>query len=283
MFEQTFVKILGVRDEVTYFWSSLDITQNPFFIIDILIVAFIIYWVYIFLKETRAMRILYGIVFLLLLFFISKLLNLVALNYLLQALTTMFVVAIPVVFQPELRSLLERLGRADIVNDFKKLRSSEIDEIFWNILGAVKKLSGANVGALIVISQKTGLKNIIETGTKIDAKISENLLLTIFQPKSALHDGAVVIRGNKITAAGCMLPLTEYNFDSTIGTRHRAAIGLSEQSDAVIIVVSEEKGTISIASKGILNQDIKIEKLKSILENIIEQSKIKPKTKNENS
>lgn len=279
MLDQTYTKILGVKDEIFYFWNSLSFSQNPFFIIDILIVAFIIYWVYIFLKETRAMRILYGILFLIILFFISKLLNLVALNYLLQTLTTMFVVAIPIVFQPELRSLLEKLGQADIVSDFKKISISEIDEIINIITNSVKKLSITKTGALLVIAQKIGIKNIIESGTKIDAKISEDLILTIFQPKSALHDGAVIIKGNKISAAGCMLPLTEHEFDKSFGTRHRAAMGISEQSDAIVIVVSEEKGTISVASKGVLNQDIDINKLRNILEILISQGRLKNKNK----
>lgn len=275
---ETMTKILGAKDEILYFWSSLNVTKEPFFILDILIVSLLIYWFYIFLKETRAMRILYGIIALVILFFISQALNLVALNYILKALTTMFVVAIPVVFQPELRSLLERIGRADIVSDFRRLNKDEISQIISEIVGAVKILSKRKIGALIAISQKTGLKSIIDTGTQIDSKISKDLILTIFQPKSLLHDGAIIIKGDKIIAAGTTLPLTDNRFDFHIGgTRHRAGLGLSEQSDAIIIIVSEEKGTISLANKGILNQDIDIYKLRKSLGDLIHLGRLKKK------
>lgn len=275
---ETMTKILGAKDEVLYFWSSINIADDPFFILDIIIVAMLIYWFYIFLKETRAMRILYGIIFLVILFFVSQALNLVALNYILKALTTMFVVAIPVVFQPELRSLLERIGRTDIVSDFRKLNKDEISQIITEIIGAVKILSKKKIGALIVISQKTGLKNVVDTGTRIDSKISKDLILTIFQPKSPLHDGAIIIKGNKMIAAGTTLPLTSHKFDfHSGGTRHRAGLGLSEQSDAIIIIVSEEKGTISLANKGILNQDIDLLKLKKSLEDMIQKGRTKSK------
>lgn len=267
-------QVLGVKDEVVYFWSSLNFHQNPFFVLDVIIVTALIYWLYILIKETRAIRILYGIVILALLFLLGRLLNLVALNYLLKALMTMLIVAIPVVFQPELRSALEKLGRANIVSDFKKLKRSEISDLISEIVEAVKIMSKNRVGALIVIIQKTGLKDIIETGTTINAKISKELILTIFQPKSALHDGAVIIRGDKIAAAGCTLPLTERRFDYNLGTRHRAAIGLSEQTDAITLVVSEETGHISITAKGILNHDVDEKKLKELLEELIQQGRL---------
>lgn len=269
-------KILGIKDEITYFWSSISFTKSPFFILDILIVSLLIYWIYIFLKETRAIRILYGIILLIILFLIGKLLNLVALNYLLNALTTMFVVAIPVIFQPELRALLEKLGQADIVSDFKKMRRSDISDMVNKITSAIDKLARTKTGALIVICQKTGLKNYIDTGVILNSSISEELLISIFNTKTPLHDGAVIIKGNKIAAAACTLPLSEDKF-LHIGTRHRAALGLSEQSDAIIIVVSEEKGTISVASKGILNQDIDLKKLKLLLNTIILQGRQKNK------
>jgi len=270
-------KVLGIKDEITYFWSSLNFGQSPFFILDIIIVSLLFYWIYVFLKETRAMRMLYGIVFLLLLFFLSQALNLIALNYLLKALTAMFVVAIPVVFQPELRSLLEKLGRTDIVSDFRRLKRADITQIISEIVKATEKLAKTKTGALMVITQKTGLKNIIDTGVHLDAIVSQSLILSLFYPKSALHDGAVIIKGDQIAAAGCTLPLSEDNYISHIGTRHRAALGLSEQSDAIIIVVSEEKGTISLANHGILNQDIDIAKLKKLLDELIQQGRLKKK------
>lgn len=265
---------MGAKDEVVYFWSSLNFGRNPFFILDIIIVTALIYWLYVLIKETRAMRILWGIVILTLLFFLGKILQLAALNYLLKALMTMIIVAIPIVFQPELRSALEKLGRADIVSDFRRLKRTEISEIISEIIKAVNKLAETKTGSLIVISQKTGLKDIIETGTKIRAKITKELLLTIFQPKSPLHDGAVIIKGDKIAAAACTLPLSDNQFDYKIGTRHKAAMGLSEQTDALIIVVSEEKGAISLAYRGILNHDIDEQKLKKMLEELIQQGRL---------
>lgn len=267
-------RVLGIKDEITYLWSSLSLTKNPFFIIDILIVALIIYWIYLFLKETRAIRILYGIVIIVILYLIGKILNLSTLNFILKGLTTMFFVAIPIVFQPELRMMLERLGRADIVSDFRKLKSTEISQIINEIINSVKKLSSSKTGALIVITQKTGLRDIVETGTKLDSKISSELINTIFFDKTPLHDGALIIKGNKIVAAACTLPLSDDKFDFHLGTRHRAAIGLSEISDAIVIIVSEEKGTISLANKGILNFDIDIYKLRQYLENIIQKGRL---------
>jgi len=275
-------KILNWQDQIINFWASLNVTRNPFFILDIILVAILIYWVYIFLRQTRAMRIIYGIVILLILFFVSQQLNLVALNFLLKGITPMLVVAIPVVFQPELRSALERLGRADIVSDFRKLKRSEISQLILEIIDAIKNLARKKVGALIVIEQKTGLKNIIDTGTQLNAKVTSELIQTVFYPNTLLHDGAIIIKGDKIKAAGCTLPLSEDKFDFHIGTRHRAALGLSEQSDAIIVVVSEEKGTVSIASKGILNQDISIDKLKDFLEELIQQGRLKKIIKSSN-
>lgn len=275
MIEGSVEKVLGVKDELSYISSSIDISQNPFLILDILIVALLIYWMYLFLKETRAIRIVYGIVILVILFFASKLLNLVAVNYLLKGLTTMFVVAIPVVFQPELRTLLERLGQTDFVSDFRKLKRSEVDDMIVQIMQAVKELSKNKTGGLIVITQKTSLKSYINKGTILNSQITSELLLTIFHKKTPLHDGAVIIRGNKIAAAGCTLPLSDDRYDLHIGTRHRAAMGISEQTDAIVIVISEETGQVSLASKGILQQDIESNNLKSQLTNLIQQGRIK--------
>lgn len=266
-----------VKDNIEYLIYSINVDFSIWAFLDILIVSLLFYWIYLFLKETRAMRILYGIIVLLLLFFASIVFNLNALNYLLRTLTTMFVVAIPVVFQPELRSALERIGMADIVSDFKKLNKNEVLQVIQEITNAVEKLSKDKVGALIVIGQKTGLRNIIDTGTKLSANISEELILSIFYPKNPLHDGAAVIRGNKISAAGCTLPLSDNLIDPSLGTRHKAAIGLSEQSDATIVVVSEERGTISLATRGILQKDITLDELSEQLLNYIQQGRLKQK------
>lgn len=271
-------KILGINDQVNGLWANLNFKETPFAILDIFLVALIIYWGYLLIKETKAIRILYGILMLALLMLIGQLLQLGALNYILKYLVTMIIVAVPVVFQPELRASLEKLGRANIVTDFTNLRKNELSLVIIDIVKSVKIMSTNKIGALIVLQQKTGLKDYIDTGTKIDARLSPELILTIFHPKSALHDGAIIVSGNKIVAAGCTLPLSEDHFDYTIGTRHRAAVGLSEQTDAIIVVISEESGSISLAYNGQLSREISPKELEDFILTILY-----PKTKNKNN
>lgn len=258
-------KVAGLTDTLSHFWGTINIKDNPFIILDILLVALLIYWVYLFLKETRAMRIIYGIVILAVIFFLGKSLQLETLNYLLKYVMTMIVVAIPVVFQPELRSALEKLGRADIVGGFGKLQRSKMITIIKEIVHSAELLSKNKIGALIVLTRQTGLRDYIETGIKMDADVSTEIILTVFTPKTPLHDGALVINGDKIVAAGCTLPLAEIQYDYNLGTRHRAAIGLSMQTDALVIVVSEERGQISLGSNGILSRNLSPEKLEELL------------------
>lgn len=270
-------KIAGITDQIQYFWQSLDFFKNPFAILDILLVALILYLVYLLLKETRALRILYGIFILAVIFFVGKFFQLAALNYVLQYLFTMIIVAIPIVFQPELRAFLEKVGRAQIIGDFANLKRKEIAQVIEEITGAVDILSHNKIGALIVLAQKTGLREYIETGTKLDASVTQDLILSIFTPKTPLHDGAVIISGDKIIAAGCTLPLSEERYNFTIGTRHKAAIGLSQQSDAIIIVVSEERGSISLAYNGILSQNLDLERLEQLILEIMQQKQLEIK------
>lgn len=267
-------KIAGITEQVQYFWQGLDFWHSPYAILDIILVALILYWGYLLLKETRAMRIMYGIVILALVFLAGRVFNLAALNFILKYLMTMIVVAIPVVFQPELRAMLERLGRAKIISDFSNLRRTEIKQILEEILHAAETLSKNKIGALMVIAQKTGLREYTEKGTKLEAIVSEDLLLSIFTPNTPLHDGAVIISGSKILAAGCTLPLAEDRFDFSVGTRHRAALGLSQQSDAIIIVVSEEKGSVSLAYNGVLSRDIGLDRLEQLVLEILEQKRL---------
>jgi diadenylate cyclase len=258
-------KVAGLTDTLSHFWDTINLKDNPFIILDVLLVALLIYWVYLFLKETRAMRIIYGIVILAIIFFLGKALQLETLNYLLKYVMTMIVVAIPVVFQPELRSALEKLGRADIVGGFGKLQRSKMITIVKEIVHSAELLSKNKIGALIVLARQTGLRDYIETGVKLDADVSTEIILTVFTPKTPLHDGALVINGDKIIAAGCTLPLAEIQYDYNLGTRHRAAIGLSMQTDALVIVVSEERGQISLGSNGILSRNLSPEKLEELL------------------
>ena len=258
-------KVAGLTDTVTHFWSNINISNNPYILLDILTVALLFYWAYLFLKETRAMRIIYGIVILAVIFMLGRALQLSTLNFILKYIITVIVVAIPVVFQPELRSALERLGRADIVGGFGGLKRSKMISIVKEIVQSTELLSKNKIGALIVLTRQTGLRDYIETGVRLNAEVTTEVLMTIFTPKTPLHDGAVIIDGDKIIAAGCTLPLAEIQYDYNLGTRHRAAIGLSMQTDALVIVVSEERGMVSLGSNGILSRDLSSEKLEELL------------------
>jgi len=253
-----------------HFIQNLNIFQNPFAIIDISIVAALIYWFYIVIRETQAVRILYGILVLVIVFIISSTLNLITLNWLIRQFILMLIVAIPIVFQPELRRALEKLGQTRFFGQFKSV--DEITSMTKEIIEATTRFAENKIGALIVLRQKIPLDEIIATGTKIGAQISADLLFNLFFPKAPLHDGAVIIGDGKILAAGCTLPLSEKKIPG-IGLRHRAALGISEQSDAVTIVVSEERGTVSLVKNGNLFQNVSSEKLAKALISMARTSK----------
>jgi len=264
-------KVLGVTDQATYFFSNLKIILNWTLLLDIFIVAILLYWVYIFLRETRAMRILYGFFILLILTSAGHLLNLLLLNWILKYIMAMLVVAIPIVFQPELRTALEKLGRTKFLKDLafsKESNSKLIDEI----ASTVSELSRQKIGALIVLQRQTGLREYIETGIQIDAEVSSALLSSIFFPRSPLHDGAVIIASGKIVSAKSILPVSNASINPGLGTRHRAGIGVTETSDAVSIMVSEETGTLSIAVSGKLDRRISEERLRSRLAYLLKSS-----------
>ncbi len=240
-------------------------TFRPAAILDIIIVALLFYWLYILVRQTRAIRILYGIIFLFLLWFIGRALNLTTLNYILNYLVTATIVAIPVVFQPELRAALEKLGRPQIVSDLRRLRRPENESPVNIISEATEILAHRKIGAIIIVARKTGLREFIEAGVRLDARLSTELILSIFSPQSALHDGAAIIQDNRIVAAKVILPLSDNKFDYHLGTRHRAGVGLTAQSDAVAIIVSEERGEISFAIDGILEPNLNEEALRKKL------------------
>lgn len=258
-------KVLGVSDRASYFLNQINFQRQPFEVLDIILVAILIYWVYLLLKETRAMRILYGIVILAIIMLLGRLLQLQSLNFILTYVLAGLVVAIPVVFQPELRASLERLGRTKFVGEFGGLRPDKLKNIVEAIVTTVDFLSEHRQGAIIVLTRQTGLRDIIQSGVRLDAQISKQLLINIFSPKTPLHDGAVIISGEKILAANCWLPLTEREFKLDLGTRHRAAAGISAETDAVVLVVSEETGKISLAVEGNLTTDLKSVQLKDFL------------------
>lgn len=226
-------------------------------VIDISIVSFIIYQLLTLLRGTRAVQLLKGISVVVFLWLLSSFFELRTLRWLIENLLSVGLIAIIIIFQPELRRALEQIGRGGFFTRGQSLKEEEVAKIAGEITKAVTYLSNKHIGALIVVERETGLSDYVESGVELQAKVSNELLRNIFLPNSPLHDGAVVIRDDSIMAAGCFLPLTENPFISKeLGTRHRAAIGMSEISDAFVIVVSEETGRISVAVGGNIEHGI---------------------------
>lgn len=250
-----------------------EISKNPLFLVDIFIVLFIFYWIYKLLKNTKAVRILYGLLLLGIMMYISFLFHLTLLSWLLGAFLTVILVAIPVVFQPELRNALERIGRAGLKAGVFKGQSTS--KFLDPILETVKILSVNKIGGIIAIQRKTGLSDYLKTGVSMNSDISKDLLLACFVHDSPLHDGAVIISHGKILGASCIFPLSENDSTATLGTRHKAAVGLSEQTDAVVIVVSERNGEISLAKDGVLSKNISLSDLGKILRALFKDSGLK--------
>ena len=236
-------------------------------ILDIIIVALVIYKLMMIIRGTRAVQLIKGLFVLLLTALVSEFIGLKVVNWILDQLSTVLVVALPIVFQPELRRALERLGRGKFfARPMSMLNEETLVKVVDQIVRAVNLLSKESVGALIMLERETGVNDFIETGTKIDGMVSTEFLVNIFIPKSPLHDGAVIIRGDRVAAAGCFLPLSENpNLSKELGTRHRAALGLTEHADAIGIIVSEETGTISVAEEGRLTRYLDENSLKEIL------------------
>ena len=236
---------------------------------DILIVAVIIYYLLMMTRQTRASAVLKGLVLLLVATFVSDLLGLTALNWLLMSVVNNGAVVLVILFQPELRKALEQIGRGAIR---ERATGSESAQIVSEITHCMLNLSRRRVGALIVIEQRIGLKDVVETGTTLNSEISSALLENIFEPNTPLHDGAVVIRGNRIMAAACILTLSEgKGISRELGTRHRAAIGITETTDAISLIVSEETGTISVAREGHLTRHLDRAGLEQVLTSIYQQ------------
>lgn len=250
--------------------------ENLFFgigvtdVIDIFIVAFVFYKLLGLIKQTRAHQLMKGVIFLVIATFVSGLLNLHTINWLLKGTVALGAVAILVVFQPELRRALEYVGRSKIVKSpLSKMDKEHGKQITSHIVRAVETFSKDRVGALIVFEKETSLSDIMESGTIVDAQLSEEILGNIFYEGAPLHDGAVIIRNGRLYAAGCVLPLTRNNTISReLGTRHRAGIGITENSDALTIIVSEETGIISMASEGQLSRFLDIKTVEKTLLNL---------------
>ncbi|CUH95200.1 putative protein YbbP [Propionispora sp. 2/2-37] len=235
-------------------------------IVDIVLVAVVLYKLYILIKDTRAIALVKGLIVLLMATLVSKWLDLNVINWLMQKTMTVVLVALPVVFQPELRRALEQLGRGNVFRKRAFLNEEETELLLDELAKGVAVLSKNKIGALLVLEQDTGLNDYIETGIKVDGLVSNEFLINIFIPNTPMHDGAAILRSDRVIAAGCLLPLTEdRSLNKELGTRHRAAIGISEQTDAVVIVVSEETGTISLARSGRLIRYLDVDSLREHL------------------
>ena len=238
-------------------------------IVDILVVAFVIYKIILMLQTTSSARIAKSIVIILLLTALTSVLHMYLMNYLLDKILEIGLLALVIMFQPELRRILEKLGS----KSFREILSTKqeqrnIDYVISETVKACEIMSRERTGVLIVFERTSSLEDYQKTGIVIDARVSSELLRNIFFTKASLHDGAVIIRNERIAAAGCVLPLTENrNISSDLGTRHRAGIGLSEVSDAVVVIVSEETGTISVAISGMLKRHLAPQTLEKLLLN----------------
>ena len=258
------------KERIVEYIKSLQ--TNPFelvtLIIDLTLVIFLLYCFFRIVKGSRAWQLIKGIALLVVATWVSGLFNLKILNWILTGIMNVGVIAILVIFQPELRRALEQLGTNKLTQFFgiDKDLSTKAKEDIYKIVIAAEELSKTKTGALIVIERDIKIQDIIATGIPMDAEVSPQLLVNIFVPKTPLHDGAVVISGNKIAAAACVLPLADDNdIAKELGTRHRAAIGISKESDSIVVVVSEETGKISVAKDGTLIADVREDVLKKIL------------------
>ena len=262
-----------MSDLINFFngFFSIILRMSIFDLIDIAIVAYIFYKIFMFIKDTRAEQVFKGIVVLLFATVISNLFKLHTLYWILVNALEVGVIAICIIFQPELRTGFEYIGRKNF-KFFEKSNKSEddkeLDKMIEEIIETLYSLSRQKIGALIIMERETKLSDIINTGTTIDGDVSRQLLINIFIPNTPLHDGAVIIRDFKVKAAACFLPLSQSkDLTKDLGTRHRAGVGVSEVSDCLTLIVSEETGEVSIAKSGKLYRNIARERMTNILKN----------------
>jgi diadenylate cyclase len=247
-------------------WPDVTVGLND--VVDIVATALLVYYLLVLIRGTRAVPIILGLAVLVGLFSLSNLFHLLVLGTILKYALLGTAVGLPIVFQPELRRFLEQLGRGGMIARPEAAEdAAQLEEAIAILASAAIILSRNRTGALVAIEGATGLREFVESGTKLDARLSVELLLSIFTPKSPLHDGAAIVKANIVEAAGCFLPLSENVLtESHLGTRHRAAIGLSEQTDAVVLVISEQSGAISVARTGKLSRELDDEaRLRSVL------------------
>lgn len=254
--------------------QGLLMTMRLWDLLDILVVAYFLYKIYMLIRNTRATALVKGLVILGGLTLVTGWLKLHALAWILEKLMTVLIVALPVVFQPELRRALEQIGRGKFYISSRVVNDADRGAVIDHVAEAVEAMSKTRTGALIVFERSTGLDDYIDTGIRIDGLVTKDLLGNIFIVNTPLHDGAVIIRENRVMAAGCLLPLTrDRTLSSELGTRHRAAIGMSENADCVVVVVSEETGTISYTYGGHIYRHIDAEMLRNRLKSFMMMEK----------
>ncbi len=275
---------MNYRDELLNIFQQITGVVASFWIndfLDICLVAFVVYSVVKFVRETRAIQLFKGILLFGIVYAIITVLEMQASSFLFRSVASNAVVFLIIIFTPEIRHALESVGRNGLANisifsfgkSSRQVANEKLNAMITEVCRSVSSMSESKTGALIVFERKTLLGAIIETGTAVDALATEELLGTIFFPKTPLHDGAAIIRADRVAAAGCILPLTKNNeLSKELGTRHRAAIGMSEESDAVIVVVSEETGYISIVNKGKIKRGLTSAQLRDSLQNYLIES-----------
>ncbi len=240
-------------------------------VVDIVVVAVVLYRVLLIVRGTKAAQMMIGLGVLVVASFFAKYFQLYTMDWIIQSFWSQVVIVLIVLFQPEIRRTLAQMGQSSF---FQNLTVAEELKSLEEIVRASIALSHRNIGALIVIEREVSLKDYVEIATPLDAKVSKELLLSIFHPTSPIHDGAIVIRGNRVVAAGCFLPITlGSDISKSLGTRHRAAIGITEDTDAVAIIVSEETGTISVAMHGSFETHVNMGSLRDILTDLFAESK----------
>lgn len=256
--------------------SSIGVTD----VLDIAIVAFLVYKVLGFIRETRAEQLAKGLLVLVICTLLSDFFKLYTLHWLLSGVVSVGLIAIVVIFQPELRRALEHLGRSRFANIMNDIDKEEAKRMVNEIVRAIESMSASRTGALMVIEKEITLNDIVETGTVIDAYISAEMIGNIFYEGAPLHDGALILRGDRLYAAGCVLPLTQNKeLSKELGTRHRAGIGITENSDALVIIVSEETGVISLAQNGELTRFLEGKKIeKTLLDLYLQEDSKSPLT-----
>ncbi len=248
--------LTNIKYYITTFW---DYIRN---ILDVIIVSFLLYWAYSFLSHTRAVQLLKGIIVIVVIALLSNILKLDTLNWLITNITSYVVILIMILFQPELRRLITQFGQRNWISNTVNSEPFQLDEL----VNATVAMSELKIGSLVVIERNTGLRSYVESGVSIDATVSEELIRTIFFPNTFLHDGAIIIQEGRISAAACYLPLSDSRqIKKYHGARHRAALGIAEETDALVVVSSEETGAISIMVNGKIYPKVKVNDLKNMI------------------